>query len=292
MAEIDRVGSYIFEIVGSGFGTTVKGYPQWILSVKALKFWANSPDLLTYYKLDAPAWVDWDQEQQGIGYLCLFNSADNYDANTALLNAKQAQVAVGWDGSSFDPFADGTFIGKRILGRIEEHTYNEKTTLRLNWIDAPDANPERQIKSLDAPAIKALNSKLKFGAPPKAVGASAPVKAPPVPAAPVAASAAPAAAAPPQARPGRPPKNKAAAAVAAAATPPAPAAPPTEFATEAAAWEYAAPKKPDTTTDAEFADAWLSSRGEVAGDRDEAALTPADWAKVVAITFKDLAITA
>ena len=108
-----------------------------------------------------PQWVPWASYDQGTtAYLVLYKSATEFTPDTELLNASQLVKAVGWDHSA-DQFADGSFVGKTIQFRIEENTYEGKTTLRVNWVDDADATPGgAALKPVTADTVKAFNSKL------------------------------------------------------------------------------------------------------------------------------------
>ena len=307
--KIDTVGTYIGEIVESGVGTTKAGKPQWVTRLKAVQKYINEPSDMEFFKLTEPAYVDWTANGEDIvGFLLLFNSVDVFDASTQMMNYEQLQIATGWDGTSFDALQDGSLIGKQILFRVQEkkpYTNPEtgKTTgegeLEIGWIDAENAAPERQLKSVDADTIKSLNAKLgsiskKPVAPAKPAAAAKPAATKPgkpaatpqpvaAPVAPPATPSAPAAATP---APKAPPKAKAKPApVETPAEESAPAFPAETDQLSAWAAVTAANKSGDDT---KLQDAWIAGCQEVGGDRDEDDFTPADWAKVRDAVFVKL----
>lgn len=318
MSKIDTAGTYIGEVLEMGVSLTQKNkYPQAIVRLKATKKWVGDTETMAHFKITEPGYVPWAFEGQEpediIGYLVLFKSADDLSDDTKLLNYEQLQLALGWDGSSFDSLADGTYVGKSILFRVEENNYEGKVSLQVNWVDSETAAPERSLKSLDAGALTGLNKLLKTSRP----------KTP-------AAPAKPAAAAKPAGKPGaagaaKPGTSSSASPVGGTIAPvntattasvpisstkttspskapakapapkPAPAPAPAEAEAVAlpaavskeTAWEYVTTHKgenEDTTVE----DAWMAATQEVGPDRNETDFNETDWAKVRDIIIKDL----
>lgn len=319
MSQIDSVGTYTGEIVEAGVTVTKKsGYPQLVLRIKADKKFIDTPGDMKHFGIEAPAYVDWSTFlEDTVAYLVLFKDTENFSKETALLNYEQVQIATGWDGQSFESLADGSLIGKKILFRVEENTFEDNTRLQVSWIDAYESSPQRQLKSLDAAAIKAL-PKINIGKAAKPVAPAKPVAAKPAPAgatkpSPTSAAGAtkpttpaPAATAPVAAAPASTPAPAAAAPAAPPKTPKAPkapkAAPPPPAAEKSVAaagapvectqlegWEYVCAHKGDND-DATVQDAWIAACKEVGGERDEETFTPAEWAKIRDIVLKDLAV--
>lgn len=308
--KIDTVGVFIGTIVESGFGLTKKNFPQGIWRLKADQKYIEVPSEIEHYTTQGalkgePGYVDYTAfDEDALAYLCLFNSADTFVTEgadkTSLLNYEQVKIATGWEGTEFDSFGNGFFVGKKVLFRVDEDTYDGKTSLKVNWVDAADAPPQRQLKSLDASAIKLLNSKL-------VITKTAPKPAPAKPAA--AKAPAPSAAPKPQPTPSTVSANPASPTLAASAgsaaassvippkskkpklgtlvETPLDSGPPKEC-TQMEAWEYVLKNKAGND-DAVVQDAWISATGEVAPDKDEAAITPAEWAKVRDTVLKDIA---
>lgn len=309
--KIDTVGVFIGTIVESGFGLTKKNFPQGIWRLKADQKYIEVPSEIEHYTTQGalkgePGYVDYTAfDEDALAYLCLFNSADTFVTEgadkTSLLNYEQVKIATGWEGTEFDSFGNGFFVGKKVLFRVDEDTYDGKTSLKVNWVDAADAPPQRQLKSLDANAIKLLNSKLvitKTAAKPAAAAAKPtvvkPSAAPKPPAATgvvttVATVAAPVAAPSPTTTPAAvttPPKTKKPKLGTLVETP-LDSGPPKEC-TQMEAWEYVLKNKAGND-DAVVQDAWISATGEVAPDKDETAITPVEWAKVRDTVLKDIA---
>lgn len=308
MSKIDSVGVFIGEVVESGLATTKNGFPQWVARIKAEKKFVEEKSELDHFQMTDPGYVDWSSFGEDIlAYLVLFKSNEVFDEKTALLNYEQLKIATGWDGTDFDPMCDGTFVGKKILFRVEHNSYTNpetgKTTegLQVNWIDSADAPPQRQLKTLDAAGVKDLAKKLKIRkstapAKPAAIvkplsSATKPQTAPAAPAAPApAATPAPAPAAPatPASAPKRAkmPKTE----TAESAAPPATEklSLPTET-TQGEAWDLVCRSK-GGNEDSVIEEAWIAACGEVGGDRDEDAFTDADWAKVRNIVIRDLSL--
>lgn len=315
--QIDSVGTFLGTVTESGVNTTKKGFPQWVFRVAATKKFIESKDDLAHFKIEEPAYVDWDFDEEATGFMCLFNDSG------PLLNYEQVQLATGWDGLSFDTLGQ-PIVGKTIQFRMqaksnyakEDGTIVDNTgKLEIGWVDAADAPATRQLKTLDAGAIKDLSSKFLSGlkkAPPakpvaataaKAVvkpgkpggtpaTASAPSTPSPAPVtAPPAASAAeststPAAVIPPTATKTKAPPKK---------TPPpavnqgVPGLP--GETTQGEAWDYVNAIK-GGNEDSVIQDAWIAACGEVGPNyKDDSEFTAKDWAKVRDIVIKDLDLT-
>jgi len=179
--QLDTAGTYRGEILESALGETKKGFPQAVLRLKALEKWVEDPAGMKHFDLTEPGWVDWSSFDENIvAYLVLFNSTEVFEpGQTDLKNYGQLKTATGWNGEEFDSLGDGALIGKKLLFRLEDHEYQGKSGLQVNWIDAWGAPPTRELKSLDAAAIKNFNSKLKI------TRSVRPASAPAKPAAPV-----------------------------------------------------------------------------------------------------------
>lgn len=295
--KIDTAGTYLGTIVESALGMTKKGYPQGIWRLKADKKYIEAPSEVEHYTKQEvlkgeAGYVDYASfDEEALGYLVLFNSAESFvtegEGKTSLMNYEQIQIATGWTGAEFDSFNNGFFVGKQVLFRVDEDIYDNKQTFKVNWVDAPDASPVRQLKALDADKVKALNSKLvivKGVAKPAAAkpAAAKPAAPKPMTTTPAAATPAPQAAAPPAPTAAKPPPGKR------------PKAPETTASgqpaecSQADAWAYVIENKGDNE-DQVVEEAWVSITSEVGGSKNEAEITPAEWAKVRDLVLKDLA---
>jgi hypothetical protein len=299
--KIDSAGVFIGTVTESGSALTKKGLPQWIGRLTATKKFVEDKAEIEHFQKQGlladgnPAYVDWTSfDEEIMGYLCLFKSPDVFNKETALLNYEQLKLALDWKGEEFESLGDGSHIGKSILFRVEPKSAytNPETgkvtggdgTLEVRWIDAADAPPNRQLKTLDTATVKAMNAKLKFSkAAPKPAAAVVPV-AKPVPA-PTPMVTAPTADGPSSPTASKPPKVK---------KTPAPAPTPaagTELAKETdqgTAWAYVVSHKGDNE-DAVVEQAWIEATQEVGENKDEADFTGFEWAKVRDIVLKDIA---
>ncbi len=305
MQQISRVGTFTGTITESVLGETQKGYPQAILRLQASKYYAQTKEELAHYQLTEPGYVDYPEESI-TAFSVLFND------NGPLKNYEQL-VAIGWDGQDFETLS--SLVGKPLLFRVEEHEYNGKVSLQVNWLDTVDAPPERTLKALAPEKAKALNSRFlgsvkKPVAPP--VKASKAVSLPPK-AAPAAATTATAptttttqttpavesSLTPPSAAPKRKkvlqqpaptspaaPPASATPVSAPSTTPPAAthapvAASKPDGCTKIEAWEAVnAPAIKGDNDDDTITDAWLAATNEIGANVDESAFTPEMWAAV------------
>jgi hypothetical protein len=281
MSQVDRAGAFIATITEAGYSETKKGFPQFVAKFVATKRYVVEKSEMAALTppITEAGWVDWNYGDELVGYLVLFNDSG------PLKNFEQIQLATGWTGTDFQDLA--TLSGKSVLIRVEENTWNDKTSLQVTWIDAPDASPERSIKQADAPTIAAANSKWLAGrkAPPKpTVAAALPKPAVAKPAAPAAsavappATAVPAAAAPaptttsaapstPKNPPGRKPKATVEVPVAATGC------------TLAEAWEAVSSESARGKVElTEVEDMWITHLNVIAKDVPDDKVTPEQYA--------------
>lgn len=277
MPAIDRPGTFRGMLTEHAASQTKNGFPQLVCRLKATE----------YYDEDAGVWQNWTEYDMDIvAYFVLFSNKG------PCLNYKQVQLALGWDGGSFASLDGGDWSTCVVQFRVEWHEYDGNKTLRVNWIDAQDAEPGRTIKKLDAKDLQALDAKFRTAVKP-ATPASAPKGRPTPPPPPATADPTPAA------------ENEAAPAPATAApTPDAPSGAPSDppaaakkrkkkskkdatvtglptACTKIDAWGKVAELKTDTVTDEKLAEAWLAACDEVAGeDSDEGKITTEQWATI------------
>lgn len=313
MGQIDRAGTFIGSVTESTLGQSSGGFPQWVARILADKKYVNDAEEMKHFGITEPGYVDWNFDESILAYVVLFNGTG------PLKNYDQLMGAMGWSGDDFQDLT--TFAGKRLLFRVEENTFKDKTSLQVNWIDTEDALPERTLKSVDASKIADLNKQFLAGrakpvAPPKPVSAAASAKpaaakpgtsAGPKPApsaashtatnsvapvtAPAAASAAPAVA-PVTETPKTPPvkeKKTKTPPPAAVTGNPAPGLP--ESTTKEAAWDFLnEPQVIGQNDPGVITDAWIAACSEVGESVDEKDFTGEMWAKIRNTVLKDLDI--
>lgn len=296
--QIDSIGAFTGEILESVVGKSSGGFPQWVVRLKVEKKYVEEKSELEHFGLSEPAWVDYSSfDYETVAFLVLFN------ATGALLNYEQVQLATGWDGADFGTLADA--VGKKILFRTESNTYNDKTTIRVSWVDAEGANPVRSLKAVDATEIKSLNAQFITKKAKVTPAAAAPTG---KPAAPKAAKTTPKA---PAAKPIAPapvtqtvPSVAAPTAAPAVAKPPKVVPPPPAAVVEEdtataglpaetdklGAWGYVMEHKGEND-DSVITDSFCSAMSEVADNRAEKDLTEKDWAKIRDTVIKDCALS-
>lgn len=298
MNPIDRTGTFLGKIGASGIDTTKKGYPQWVAQLTATKRYVEDAEEMAHFQITEPAYVDWAGDTI-MAFMVLFNSADQFNDDTSMLNYGQLQAATKWDGASFDALGDASLLGKEILFRVSEKkdytkadgtVVNQSGKFEVSWIDAADASPTRTMKSLDAAGIKGLNAKLQIKK--KVVAAAAPARpvAAPKPTAPAPVTT-PAVATPAEpAKPKGPPKKKAAVVAAPVVDAAAPAKTErTAQTTQLDAWNYVIENKGSNSDDT-IAEAWQAACQEVGENKNESDFTPTDWAKVRDIVIRDCSL--
>lgn len=167
MALIDRTSTFRGRIVDHGVSATKNGFPQWVAQLVALEI----------YDAEEEKWVDWSQYDVNeiTAYQVLFGGDGK-----ATLVVEQLRKITGWSGASFAELNNMDLKETKIQFRVEENTYQEKTSLQVSWIDEYDAVPGRTVRKLSAEDLKALDTQYaKFLKP-----SAKPVKAPTKPKAP------------------------------------------------------------------------------------------------------------
>jgi hypothetical protein len=172
MALIDRVGRFRGRPTQGIMDETKNGFPNFIVRLEITEMW----------DVDTKMWVDWSSFDMSItGYLVLFN------ATKALMNYDQVMKAFNWDGTDMSVLQTDDYGDLIVQFEVEENIYDGKTSLRVNWIDNTDANPEAgrggDLTPSDAGKIKTMNARYKqfMKVVPKIAPATAPIALPPLP---------------------------------------------------------------------------------------------------------------
>lgn len=186
MTMIDRIGRFRGRPIEGVIKPTKNGYPQLTVRIDATE----------YFNEDTGEWIDWSEYGQSItAFLVLFN------ATKALLNYEQVMKAFDWDGQDMAALQSDDYGDRQVSFEVEENEYQGNVSLRVNWIDAYDAEPRGgSLKPMDTGDLKALNAQYRqhMKAAPKATPAKAtPAKAKAKPKPKAATPPAPPAAAPP-----------------------------------------------------------------------------------------------
>ncbi len=161
---IYREGTFKAKNINHGVSTTKNGYPQFVAKFSAIEIWDEEEGV----------WVDWSEyDQQITGYSVLFGGKGE------TLTCQQLKKALGWDGQSFTTLDSGDYSDVIVQIRVEEQTYEDKTSLQIAWIDEETAAPGTSVKKLDKAGLSALDAQyaklLKAGGK-KAAPATAPKK--------------------------------------------------------------------------------------------------------------------
>jgi len=167
MSQIKQASLYRGIKVDAGINKSSGGHIQLVVQLLATEC----------YDPETGEWVeDWQQydEQFGseiTGYLMLFSKDTSKDA---FMTAKQLQKAWGWDGTSLAELEK--LEPEPFQFRVIEDEYDGKKRLKVNWVDAYDAEPGGTIQKLDESELKKLDAmyantlrKLGGGPKPKAV---------------------------------------------------------------------------------------------------------------------------
>ncbi len=170
--KIDFEGTFKFVIEDHGLDTTKKGFPQWVVQVKAIKMydevlceWSETiedegPGGKPVEKVIA------DMNLTTTGYFILL-TLEGED----MFHVDRITKAIGWDGHSFAALDAMELDGMEIIGGTKENIWNDKVSYPLDWVDHKDAPPIFQLKKMEADDLKALDA--KFGRSKKAKPATA-----------------------------------------------------------------------------------------------------------------------
>ena len=305
--KIDEIGVYRGEVIEAAFKRNRNNNPMFVVTIRADERYVDDTATLKSY-LDAdliteevPQWVPWTEYDQTIrNNMTLFSpktEGEVYTEDNATLNYRQCKEALGWDGTSFDELGNDTFVGKKVLIRVGENTYEPEKygPVDVKWLDAFDAPPTRELKSMDQSDISALNKRLKISKKATSKTAAAPkssagsrktkpatsktttkTKASSVQTAPPAAST--------------PPSS--------AATPPAPAPEGTEDSSEFTkeeAWNSVYKISSESgQEDTAITDQWIAAVGKVAEqlNAEEDSFAPEDWAQVRHFALESFSLVA
>ena len=146
---IDRISTFRGSIVEHTVNKSSGGFAQWQAQLLAAEI----------YDEDEKAWVDFsDYDAREITtFLVLFDSKEQ-----ATLNCHQVKKITNWDGLSFfDPDCGLSNLDLSKVGiqwRVEENTYNDKTSLQVSWVDEYDAAPGRTVRKLNPDDMRALDA--------------------------------------------------------------------------------------------------------------------------------------
>ncbi|MBE3140135.1 MAG: hypothetical protein IMZ53_06090 [Thermoplasmata archaeon] len=251
MPQITNAGTYRGRIIEHVVNVSSGGFPQFVPRLVADEM----------YDRDNKEWVGLSDTPDIVGYLVLVDGKDN-----KTMNCSQIEKVTGWDGIDLLALETADLVDKPVLFVVKEHTYNDKISMQVDWVDEFDADPIRGLKKLDPDKLKALQS--KFG---KSLGGKT--------AKPVSAASG---------------KNKTAAAPIQApkktTVPSMPTRKPTEpkvkidagKCTKEEAFAYVSNTelwKKDVTNET-LSGAWVDTVNSIAGERPDSEITPEEWYKV------------
>lgn len=144
--ENSYTGTYRGSIIDHGVSLTTNDNPQWIAALHAEEYWDEQEKV----------WVSWAERDDTdiTGYFVLAGKEQR-----EIFHCKNIEKAVGWSGESWKSLAELDLSEVKVQFRIEEHTYNENTTLQVAGIDHYDAEPGRTVRKLDTSEIKDLDAR-------------------------------------------------------------------------------------------------------------------------------------
>jgi len=123
--------------------------------------WFNVRVALTeVYDQKEGQWFDYTGfEGEITAYLCLYGAIKKKGGEIGpTLSMDQVKKVFGWDGRSLVQLANGKYDELEFQVRIGENTWEEATyPYQVNWINVYDAEPEQQLRKLDAKELKDLD---------------------------------------------------------------------------------------------------------------------------------------
>lgn len=148
MSLVDRTGTFRGVITDHAVSLTTNQFPQLVAQLQGLE----------YFDDDEKVWVDWSDvdEREITAYMVLFGGKDK-----ETLTCKQIKKVTGWSGKSFTELNDMDMSEIKLQFRVVEHTYNENTSMQVEWIDEYDATPGRSVRKLEKKELAELDAKYK-----------------------------------------------------------------------------------------------------------------------------------
>lgn len=253
MSLVDRTGTFRGVITDHAVSLTTNQFPQLVAQLQGLE----------YFDDDEKVWVDWsEQEEREItGYFVLFGGKDK-----ETLTCKQIKKVTGWSGKSFTELNDMDMSEVKLQFRVVEHTYNENTSMQVEWIDEYDATPGRSVKKLEKKELAELDAKYKPVLTATSGGAT-PAKAPKKPRT-----------APKAPKNGPPTATEAVEAEKNLLKAPARTDVPTGKRTKKEAWDNVVDLKDKGITDQQLSEAWCAACEKIAGKATlDSKITPEQW---------------
>lgn len=177
MQPIDRTGTFRGNLTEWAVSTTKNQFPQFVAKFLATEFYDEDGSVGN----EPGAWIDWEKYQmETTGFLVLFGSNGK-----SCWAYEQLQRALGWDGATFSALDAGDWSNTVVQFHVKEDTFEGVTRLKVDGVDAHNADPVRSLKKLDPKDLKDLDAQFKaqLGATPTPKKVSAPT-APPKPSAP------------------------------------------------------------------------------------------------------------
>ena len=162
-SNLEKVGTYRGTIASVSMETTKNGLPMAVIGLDGNEFYAQEPEDLAAAGLTEPGYVE-IETAHGLGFFVL---VDNKGKLTGW--ADGVAKATGWQQDGFDYLVDTDLVGRPCLFSAETNEYNGETSIRVNRIDTPDADPNNGRRSIDPDDLKALNARFASAFKPRKV---------------------------------------------------------------------------------------------------------------------------
>ncbi len=126
MTMIDRVGTFRGIPTQAVIQKSSGGFPQLVVRLQITEM----------FNKETQEWVGWSEYDHTItAYLVLFNETK------ALLNYENVMRAFNWDGVDLAALQQDDFGDLQVSFTVEENEWQGVISLRVNWVDAYDAEP-------------------------------------------------------------------------------------------------------------------------------------------------------
>lgn len=168
MPNVTQEATYRGQLIDWGVSKSSGGYPQFVAECFANEMWDEKEQ----------EWVDVSECQSSIvAYLVLVDGK-----RQPTFHHKNLMEALGWDGKSYAQLSEGSWEDVILQFRVEENTFDNKTTMQVRAVDVKDAVPGVKIRRLEKKELGTLDSEfadlLKAASGSKPTVASAGKKAP------------------------------------------------------------------------------------------------------------------
>lgn len=163
MSLIDRASTFRGKVVDHAVGVSTNGWEQLECKLVATEIWDEEDQV----------WVNLADVELDANEIKAYIYLRGKSGDT--LSHNQVKKVFNWNGTSLRELNDGNYSEVGIQFRVEEDTYQEKTQLKVAWIDEYDAVPGGSVRKLSPDKLKEIDAKYQAQ---RKTGKATPAKAP------------------------------------------------------------------------------------------------------------------